>query len=93
MFDPLRISKVKPLSEVVFYSMKIEDSLLSEESKSESDFDKKFWIQFDRLENLATQLQYTSEKSIIQCQQESLFILTQSQTFAASSIPYTSLPS
>ena len=40
VFHPLRLSKLKSLLEVVFYSLKLEYILLSEESKSESNFDR-----------------------------------------------------
>jgi len=36
VFDPLRLFEVKSLSEVAFHSLKLEDILLSEESKCES---------------------------------------------------------
>ena len=78
VFDPLRLFEVKSLSKLDLSSLKLEENLSFEETKSESDFDKKVWSQFYKLENLGNQLRYQSEKAIIQYQQESIPILTHS---------------
>ena len=70
MFDPLRLSEVTSLSEVVFDSLKLEYNILSIESNSESYFYGKVRSLFEKIQQLANHLQYTFENAFIQYQQE-----------------------